>query len=519
MMLDGEWADVTRLGKVVRQKGTFASPLIGVGEITSIPVPEWLMCLRCDEGPLGLVIVGQGHESGKPYIWTSAYGWRTLVNPNTHGVFCLETDGISVWCVHAPTLATRYRVEDLSMQEILDPQGTSQGFLDCTDPALLWSDRASRVGDVLFPNRVGDWLVGKSPSQEENLVVAQRPNDVARIVARVTGFEPRVAFNNDGTIRMVTRTPTGVYVSDTNPLTWPPATPTVVESPVGTVVHNLWRFVTGLVGLWPRTGSHPMHCVTDTTSAFFIKFDNPNSWERWAPQGDYIYHVEDHSHDSGNPYVFSDGRWLKQTMAVGERISCSQNHIRWYRNGQWGGWSPFPYTMTLDAHRTYSDGHEEIVFTYDPGGDRDTREVYTCRSDKGWEMWDHYSQATGEHLQHSEWKQPHTVRPTPVNMTVSWPAPRPIVVSHPPIPPEKPTVPTVNFPPRNETLDFTAELNKLYKTEGNRPETPGIHVDMEGLAVWQQEYLRRRVNGESHASAQTAVLNEIRKIWGLLPPQ
>lgn len=88
-------------------------------------------------------------------------------------------------------------------------------------------------------------------------------------------------------------------------------------------------------------------------------------------------------------------------------------------------------------------------------------------------------------------------------------APLPIV--------EKETNPMIAFPPRDETLAFTTALNDLYRDAMQRPAQDGIHVDLEGLAVWQQEYLRLRVNGMSHTAALEATLQEVRYAAGLDP--
>ena len=51
----------------------------------------------------------------------------------------------------------------------------------------------------------------------------------------------------------------------------------------------------------------------------------------------------------------------------------------------------------------------------------------------------------------------------------------------------------VNFPPRNESLDFRNQLETKYR-DGLHAALTSTFVDLEGSVVWMQEYLRYRVN-------------------------
>ena len=68
---------------------------------------------------------------------------------------------------------------------------------------------------------------------------------------------------------------------------------------------------------------------------------------------------------------------------------------------------------------------------------------------------------------------------------------------------------TIEFPPRNESLDFLNSLDIYYQTLLNRRIILG-YVDIEGKAVWLQEYLRYRVNGCDDSTALELVLQQIR---------
>ncbi len=67
---------------------------------------------------------------------------------------------------------------------------------------------------------------------------------------------------------------------------------------------------------------------------------------------------------------------------------------------------------------------------------------------------------------------------------------------------------SATFPPRNESVDFGAQLNAYYRDTLRRAPLSS-YVDVEGTAVWVQEYLRLRVGGCAHASATQSVFAEI----------
>jgi hypothetical protein len=70
------------------------------------------------------------------------------------------------------------------------------------------------------------------------------------------------------------------------------------------------------------------------------------------------------------------------------------------------------------------------------------------------------------------------------------------------------TAVSVVFPPRNESLDFRKQLEIQYQSVLKRAAT-STFVDLEGDAVWTQEYFRFRLNACDHATAVTDVLTEI----------
>jgi hypothetical protein len=68
---------------------------------------------------------------------------------------------------------------------------------------------------------------------------------------------------------------------------------------------------------------------------------------------------------------------------------------------------------------------------------------------------------------------------------------------------------TIEFPPRNQSLDFLNTLDTFYRDELNRSMTLS-YIDLEGKAVWLQEYLRYRVNGCNEQQATDHVFTQIR---------
>ena len=64
------------------------------------------------------------------------------------------------------------------------------------------------------------------------------------------------------------------------------------------------------------------------------------------------------------------------------------------------------------------------------------------------------------------------------------------------------------FPPRDQTLAFRIELERVYR-EDLRRSAGSTSVDIEGNAVWLQEYLRYRLNACSHAQASAKVMLQI----------
>ena len=72
----------------------------------------------------------------------------------------------------------------------------------------------------------------------------------------------------------------------------------------------------------------------------------------------------------------------------------------------------------------------------------------------------------------------------------------------------------VAFPPRNEAIDFRAQLESKYANGLRRP-AQQVYVDPEGEVVWIGDYDRYRVNGCDHNTATQYVMTQID---GAAPP-
>ena len=66
----------------------------------------------------------------------------------------------------------------------------------------------------------------------------------------------------------------------------------------------------------------------------------------------------------------------------------------------------------------------------------------------------------------------------------------------------------INFPPRDQSLVFLNTLDTYYGDTLNET-APDSYIDLEGKAVWLQEYLRYRVNGCNNQEASDRVFQQI----------
>jgi hypothetical protein len=155
--------------------------------------------------------------------------------------------------------------------------------------------------------------------------------------------------------------------------------PILPARPADNTVYDLMDYLIGDPGLWPRTGTHPMHQHLGPGLLFhFVKFDNPEAYETWAFDDNWVYHLEDASGHHSGPYSFLDPRWFPRRMKIGQsRGFDSGEHETVFRersNCQPIRTEPFRRKMWLHAvYPAFDWGkdlgiRETIVVAYDPTG-------------------------------------------------------------------------------------------------------------------------------------------------------
>lgn len=177
-----------------------------------------------------------------------------------------------------------------------------------------------------------------------------------------------------------------------------------IEGPSGTI--NMLSYIVAEPSKWPRTGSHEMYQIVRGNALWYIKFGDPNRFEVWRWDDNYIYHHEDRPDCL---YHFLDGRWAKRFMRVGESIFVN-NRIQRYEmdtckqvekcaNGEISG--DFAYTNTLLEHYPNYDAGGDIgnadviVLEYAPGV---RYEKFYFAKNWGWFKWEYLNRDTGELL-------------------------------------------------------------------------------------------------------------------------
>jgi hypothetical protein len=219
------------------------------------------------------------------------------------------------------------------------------------------------VPGMLKPVWAGDAVIGEHP--DKGIVVQRTVNEqMYRAVVDHTGItnDPRAIPVGDHWM-VVAWTPyrigpnqwdSDVILYEVQPLDLEPVEDAPEQSmPVGTVVNNVRDYIIGVPEAWPRTGTHPMHCVVKDRSAYFLKFANEDTpdypnWERWGWDEDWIYHLEDRSGGKGS-YSWVDGRWIPRTWSVGDSFVVETEQIDWDEQGNEVRRTPFKMRITFQA--------------------------------------------------------------------------------------------------------------------------------------------------------------------------
>ncbi|MBI4067078.1 hypothetical protein HY407_01740 [Candidatus Gottesmanbacteria bacterium] len=123
-------------------------------------------------------------------------------------------------------------------------------------------------------------------------------------------------------------------------------------------------------------GTHNLSQTVSGQSLFSAKFNDPDSFEYYTWDDNFIYLKEDSSIGVGNTppgfeearsYKFFPGIWMKRKMAVGKAIKVDPNNLTFYDSSckKIKGWN-HPYTMTLETHYPSLDiggdlGKQDII--------------------------------------------------------------------------------------------------------------------------------------------------------------
>jgi hypothetical protein len=186
----------------------------------------------------------------------------------------------------------------------------------------------------------------------------------------------------------------------------PPAEPIGPRSPARPAdgrVYDLLTYILGEQATWPRKGpSHPMNQVIGAGGRFhFVKFSDPQAYETWGADANWIYHFEDASNEV---YAFADPRWYPRHMPIGQAAAFDTGeHLNTYHERatcQVIKRLPFRRRMWVEAiyDRFYwgpdLGERETLVAVYDPtagihAADR-ILEVNYFAQGAGWVRWEAY---------------------------------------------------------------------------------------------------------------------------------
>jgi hypothetical protein len=86
--------------------------------------------------------------------------------------------------------------------------------------------------------------------------------------------------------------------------------------------------------MWPRIGNHYSNQVVDVAhrEVCWVKYANPQRFECWRWDDEFVYHAVDHAvdGDTGESYSFTDGRWLPRRLSGVWSLDVRDNRIVWF---------------------------------------------------------------------------------------------------------------------------------------------------------------------------------------------
>jgi hypothetical protein len=175
---------------------------------------------------------------------------------------------------------------------------------------------------------------------------------------------------------------------------------------------DVLAYIVGQPDQWPRVGDQAQHQVVDwlARQVCWVKYANPNRFECWGWDDEWVYHLVDHALDgnSGESYRFTDGRWVPRFISHTEpwALEFPGNRIRWFTNsctevrGPQGirvddGPNLYPMSQqawfeTLDAGRELGVRDVLVLSTasYVPGKPPGPPEKFYFARGAGWYKWE-----------------------------------------------------------------------------------------------------------------------------------
>lgn len=178
---------------------------------------------------------------------------------------------------------------------------------------------------------------------------------------------------------IVDRTQPRVVLHPVTPPVEEPIGPRSDPRPANDLKYDLLTYILGNAGTWPRGGpTHPMNQYLASDRLFhFVKFNNPEAYETWSYDVNWIYHLED---ASSEPYSFSDPRWFPRTMQIGEAhgFNSGEHTIDFHHRYVCDQWRRDPVVRRMWLQSVYDKWYwgkdfgerQTIVIAYDPSASR-----------------------------------------------------------------------------------------------------------------------------------------------------
>lgn len=176
-----------------------------------------------------------------------------------------------------------------------------------------------------------------------------------------------------------------------------------ISRPDGTI--DMARFFLGDQNTFPRFGpnsnGHPPFFHTnqffypEKKLLFFVKFDDPRTFEAYSWDDEWIYLHEDHSLPFSS-YTHENARWAKRFMKIGETIENYDNYLIEYNDQcQVVRYFWFPFKNTLDRYLPNVDlgkdlGRRDVIVlmsTPEPWAVHQDFELHYLAKDAGPVMW------------------------------------------------------------------------------------------------------------------------------------